>query len=81
MAKYYISSGSINCLFSTNWDQSLIAAHFLKRAYYEINANPNIPMILDEYIYIDERGFRNWFTSTPDTFVIKTQDVKQRCGL
>lgn len=67
MAKYYISCGTLNLIFSTNKTPEKAAGVVL----WECNENDE----LDEFFYIDERGYRNYISATPDTIVIKTTDI------
>ncbi len=67
MAKYYISSGTLELIYSTNKNQ----LDACKTILWEANEHD----ILDEYFYVDERGYRNYVTATPDTFVIPTDEI------
>ena len=72
MAKYYVSCGSLQIIMSTEKD-SLGAA---MDSVWELNEFD----VLDEYFYIDERGFRNYVSAEPDTTVIETTKVLQKAG-
>ena len=72
MAKYYVSCGSLQIIVSTEKD-SLGAA---MDSVWELNEFD----VLDEYFYIDERGFRNYVSAEPDTTVIETTKVLQKAG-
>ena len=72
MAKYYVSCGSLQIIMSTEKD-SLGAA---MDSVWELNEFD----VLDEYFYIDERGFRNYISAEPDTTVIKTTKVLEEAG-
>lgn len=72
MAKYYVSCGSLQIIISTEKD-GLGAA---MDSVWELNEFD----VLDEYFYIDERGFRNYISAEPDTTVIKTTKVLEEAG-
>lgn len=67
MAKYYISSGSLKMIYSTSKSQR----DACKTILWEANEHD----VLDEYFYVDERGYRDYATATPDTFVIPTDEI------
>ena len=72
MAKYYISTGTLELIWSTNkkpYEAACVAIH-------EVTESDE----LDEYIYIDERGFRNYVTAQPNTIVIPTDEVLRKEG-
>lgn len=72
MAKYYIKCGSLELKYSTN--QSPIEA-----AMYALNETNKFDT-LDEYFYIDERGFRDYITADKLTQVIKLNKVAKKAG-
>lgn len=65
MAKYYIHSGSYSVIYST-MQSPLMAAI---AALYDTNEHD----VLDEYVYVDERGMRNETTRDIKTFKISTE--------
>ena len=67
MAKYYIKSGSLEMIYSTNQTQR----EACKTILWEANEHD----VLDEYFYVDERGYRDYASATPDTFVIPTDEI------
>ena len=67
MAKYYISCGSLQMIYSTNKNPWVAC----KTILLETNEHD----ILDEYFYVDERGYRDYASATPDTVVIPTEEV------
>ena len=72
MAKYYIKSGTLEIIFSTkkrDYDACRIAIH-------ECNANDE----LDEYMYIDERGYRDYTNADQATTVVPTEDILRKEG-
>lgn len=72
MSKYYIKSGSLELIYST--DKSPLEAACV--ALGETNKYD----VLDEYFYIDERSMKDYITALPDTTVIKTSKVAKKAG-
>jgi hypothetical protein len=72
MAKYYIKCGTLELIKSSNKDISSVAME----ALWELNDND----ILDEYFYIDERGFRDYITAEPDTAVLSSVSILKKAG-
>ena len=72
MAKYYVKSGTLELIYSTNKNQRDAARTVL----WECNEYDE----LDEFFYIDERGFRNYVTATPGTIVIPTEEILKAEG-
>ena len=70
--KYYISSGSLQIIHSTQKDPINACCDMLD----EINEHDT----LDEYFYVDERGFRDYATAQPDTRVIETEHIMTLAG-
>jgi hypothetical protein len=67
MPKYYIKCGSLELIYSTSKAESEAAA----AALWETNNND----VLDEYFYIDQRGFRDYTNADKETQVIPTEVV------
>jgi hypothetical protein len=67
MAKYYIQSGTLHLIYSTDKPPLEAAAAVL----WESNKDDT----LHEYFYVDERGFRDYSTAQPDTIVLPTEAV------
>ncbi len=67
MSKYYIQCGSLQLIFSTSKSESEAAAQVL----WESNEHD----VLDEYFYIDERGYRDYTNADKLTQVIPTEVV------
>ena len=67
MAKYYISCGSLQMIYSTN--KSPLAA--CRTVLWECNEHD----ILDEYFYVDERGYRGYDTADKDTTVYPSDEI------
>lgn len=72
MAKYYISSGTLQIIRST----SKMAVMAACDAVWELNDNDT----LDEFMYVDERGYRDYKTADKKTMVYKTTSVLTQAG-
>ena len=72
MPKYYFNSGTLQIIFSTSKEPYEASRTII----HEINENDE----LDEFIYCDERGYRNYVTAQPDTFVVETEDILRKEG-
>lgn len=73
MPKYYLKCGTLELIHSTDKTPLEAATHCL----WESNSND----VLDEYFYIDERGFRDYLTADPKgTHVIKSSKVIKLAG-
>ena len=72
MAKYYVKCGTLELIYSTNKNQRDAARTVL----WECNEYDE----LDEFFYIDERGFRDYVTATPGTIVIPTEEILRAEG-
>lgn len=72
MPKYYIKSGSLELIYST--DKTPLDAAVV--ALGETNKFD----VLDEHFYIDERGMKDYATALPDTTVIQTQTIAEQAG-
>ena len=72
MAKYYISTGTLGIIFST--DKEPYDA--CRTAIHECNSNDE----LDEHMYCDERGYRDYTTADTTTFVVPTEDILRKEG-
>ena len=70
--KYYVKCGSLELIYSTNKNQRDAARTVL----WECNEYDE----LDEFFYIDERGFRDYVTATPGTIVIPTEEILKAEG-
>ena len=67
MPKYYISCGSLNIIYSTMKSPR----NACRSAIWECNEND----MLDEYFYVDERGYRNEQTQEKGTIVIPADEI------
>jgi hypothetical protein len=72
MPKYYIKSGTLEVIYSTNKKPLAAAADVL----WETNQFD----VLDEHFYIDERGIKDFSTALPDTVVYRTTKVVKKAG-
>lgn len=72
MAKYYIKSGSLELIYSTN--KSPIDAAIA--ALWETNEND----VIDEYFYVDERGMKDYKTADKETIVIESDIILDKAG-
>ena len=72
MSKYYVKCGTLELIYSTNKNQRDAARTVL----WECNEYDE----LDEFFYIDERGFRDYVTATPGTIVIPTEEILKAEG-
>lgn len=72
MSKYYIKCGTLELIYST--DKSPLDAAITTLG------ESNKFDILDEYFYIDERGFRDYITADKETQVIKLNKVCRKAG-
>jgi hypothetical protein len=72
MPKYYIQCGSLSIIYST--DKSPLEAACA--SVWECNENDT----LDEYFYIDERGYRGYTNADKETTVITTESIMKHSG-
>lgn len=72
MAKYYISCGSLQMIYSTSKDPR----EACKTVLWECNENDT----LDEYFYVDERGYRGYTNADNMTKVFESGKIFQEEG-
>ena len=72
MAKYYIQCGSLSIIYST--EKSPLDAALT--AVWECNEHDT----LDEYFYVDERGYRGYANADKNTQVIPTEYILKHSG-
>lgn len=72
MSKYYIKCGTLELIYSTNKNP-------LEAAITTLGESNKFD-VLDEYFYIDERGFRDYTTADKETQVIKLNKVCRQAG-
>lgn len=72
MPKYYISCGSLQMIYSTGKNHR----DACKTILWEANEHDT----LDEYFYVDERGYRGYTTADKDTVVYPSCEILQEEG-
>lgn len=72
MSKFYIKSGTLELIYSTS--KSPVEAAM--DAVWELNDND----VLDEYMYLDERGYRDYTSADKHTMVYKSINVLTQAG-
>ena len=72
MPKYYIKCGTLEIIYSTS-KKPLDAA---MDAVWETNEND----VLDEYMYLDQRGYRDYTSADKETIVYKSMNVLTQAG-
>ena len=72
MSKYYIQCGSLQLIYSTDKNPLEAAC----QTVWETNKYD----ILDEYFYVDERGYRGYTNADKETIVIPTEDIMRHSG-
>ncbi len=72
MAKYYIKSNTLEIIYSTHKGPIDAACD----AIWELNDND----VLDEYMYIDERGYKDYTSADKLTKVYKTENILIQAG-
>lgn len=72
MAKYYVNCGSLQIIMSRNISPMEAATV----AIWEANEHDT----LDEYMYVDERGYKNYSNAMSDTSVFPTDIVMKKAG-
>jgi hypothetical protein len=72
MPKYYINSGTLQFIYSTNKNPLDAACCVI----WELNENDT----LQEYMFVDERGHRNVSDADDKTIVFDTNDVLKKAG-
>lgn len=72
MAKFYISSGTLQIVRSTSKSHLDAACD----SVWELNENDT----LDEYFYIDERGFKSYASADGETEVFRSKFVLRQAG-
>lgn len=72
MAKYYIKTGTLEVIFSTELDEYAACC----RVIHECTPDDEV----DEYMYVDQRGYRDYASAQSDTIVIETERVLREEG-
>lgn len=72
MPKYYFSCGTLQLVWSTNKPPGEAVRTYI----HEVTEDDE----LDEYIYIDERGFRGYATADNTTMAVQTEEILRMEG-
>ena len=72
MSKFYVKTGTLEIIFST--DKEPYDA--CRTVIHECNSNDEV----DEYMYVDERGYRDYTTADTTTYVIDTEQILRKEG-
>jgi hypothetical protein len=72
MSKFYIKCGTLEIIYSCNKSPNDAA----QAVIWETNEND----ILDEYFYIDERGYRDYTSADKNTVVLSTERILKESG-
>ena len=72
MPKYYVSCGSLQLIYSTNKSPR----DACKTVIWEANEHDT----LDEYFYVDERGYRGYASADKETQVFPSDEILQEEG-
>jgi hypothetical protein len=72
MSKYYVKCGSLELIYSTNKTPK----DTCRTVLWEANEYDT----LDEYFYVDERGYRTYSSADSDTFVISSNEILKAEG-
>ena len=72
MPKYYISCGSLQMIYSTIKSER----DACKTVLWEANEHDT----LDEYFYVDERGYRGYISADPQTMVFPSDEILKEEG-
>ena len=71
MAKYYVKSGTLEVVLSqTNALEAAICGLLLTNKFDTI----------DEYFYVDERGYRDYISADKETNAIPTKSIVRAAG-
>ena len=79
MAKYYISTGNFQGIVSSNKEPMQVLEECIHEFMGDYFDNGEVDE-MDEFIYCDERGYRNYVSADPQTFVVDTIHLLQRTG-
>jgi hypothetical protein len=70
--KVYIASGNFRKTIQTDLNKKQIV---LKTFLDHLTGSE----VLDEYVYVDERGFRDYIAADKGTVVFATEDILEEC--
>ena len=71
MAKYYVKSGTLEVILSQPNAQKAAIAGLLLTNKFDV---------IDEYFYVDERGYRDFVSADPKTSVVATKSIVRGAG-
>ena len=71
MGKYYIKSGTLEVTLSKNDALEAAISGLLLTNKFDT---------IDEYFYVDERGYRDYISADKDTNVIATKSIVRAAG-
>jgi len=71
MGKYYVASGTLRMIVSRK--------DALEASIYVLTQSNKFDTI-DEYFYVDERGYRDYVSADPKTNVIATKSIVRAAG-
>ena len=71
MSKYYVASGTLRIIVSRK--------DALEASIYGLMQTNKFDTI-DEYFYVDERGYRDYISADPSTNVIATRNIITAAG-
>lgn len=71
MSKYYVASGTLRMIVSRK--------DALEASIYVLTQSNKFDTI-DEYFYVDERGYRDYVSADPKTNVIATKSIVRAAG-
>lgn len=71
MAKYYVKSGTLEVIISKKDSLEAAIGGLLLTNKFDT---------IDEYFYVDERGYRDYVSADKDTNVIRTKSIVRAAG-
>ena len=71
MAKYYVKSGTLEVILSKKDSLEAAISGLLLTNKFDT---------IDEYFYVDERGYRDYVSADKDTNVIRTKSIARAAG-
>lgn len=71
MGKYYIKSGTLEVILSKKDSLEAAISGLLLTNKFDV---------IDEYFYVDERGYRNYISADKNTSVIPTKSIVRAAG-
>ena len=71
MPKFYVSSGTLNIIISCENSRAAAVRGLMQTNKFDT---------IDEYFYVDERGYRDYVSADPNTDVIATKSIVRAAG-